>query len=113
VEVGSAHNELEGCGMCRSSSCRSCVEGSRNQAAYQAAMDLLVAPLESSAAIGGMEVRMMALAAMEKVGMDATDASTKAKVMGLLQAYAARGSFEPEARKRAQEAASRIQNSQK
>ena len=89
------------------------VEGSRNQAAYQAAIDALVAPLESSAAIGGMEVRMMAVAAMEKIGMDASDAGTKAKAMGLLQAYAARGGFEPEARRRAQEAAARIQASLK
>jgi hypothetical protein len=89
------------------------VEGSGNTAAYQAAIDLLAAPLESNAAIGGMEVRMMAVAAMEKVGLDAMDVSTKAKTMGLLQAYAARGNFEPEARKRAQEAAARIEASLK
>ena len=75
--------------------------------------DVLVAPLESNAAIGGMEVRMMVVAAMEKVGLDAMDTSTKAKAMGLLQAYAGRGNFEPEARRRAQEAAARIEASLK
>ena len=63
--------------------------------------------------IGGMEVRMMAIAAMEKVGLDAMDVSTKAKAMGMLQAYASRGNFEPEARRRAQEAAARIEASLK
>ena len=89
------------------------VEGSGNTAAYQAAIDVLVAPLESNAAIGGMEVRMMAIAAMEKVGLDATDVSTKAKAMGMLRAYGARGSFEPEARRRAEAAAARIEASLK
>jgi hypothetical protein len=37
--------------------------------------------------------------------------STKAKAMGLLQAYASRGSWEPEARARAQNAAASVQAS--
>lgn len=82
-------------------------------AAAQAALDLLVAPLDSSGAIGGMEVRMLAVVAMEKIGRGASDVGTKAKAMGLLQAYASRSGWEPEARKRAQDASSRIESSLK
>lgn len=89
------------------------VEDSENDRAYQAALDLLVAPLDSNAAIGGMEVRMMAVVAMEKVGLDASEIGTKAKAMGLLQSSVARSGWEPEAKRRAQEAASSIQNSMK
>jgi hypothetical protein len=89
------------------------VEGSSDPGAYDAAIAALVAPLDSSSAIGGMEVRMMAVAAMEKIGRDATQIGTKAKAMGLVQAYASRGNWEPEARRRAQEAASRIEASMK
>lgn len=85
------------------------VEGKGHVPSSQAAIDLLVAPLDSSAAIGGMEVRMMAVAALEKIGRDAADVGTKAKAMGLLQAYAAKGSWEAEAKKRAQEGAARIE----
>ena len=69
------------------------VHGKRDVDASAAALDLLVAPLDSSAAIGGMEVRMMAVAALEKIGRDATDVGTKARAMGLLQAYATRGNW--------------------
>ncbi|MBI3048613.1 MAG: hypothetical protein HYY76_09935 [Acidobacteria bacterium] len=89
------------------------VEGSRDDGAFQTALDLLVAPLDSSAAIGGMEVRMMAVRAVEKIGVEASEIGTKAKAMGLLQSYAARSGWEPEAKKRAQEASSNIQNSMK
>jgi hypothetical protein len=89
------------------------VEHSNNDRAYNAALDLLVAPLDSIAAIGGMEVRMMAVAAVERVGIDASETSTKTKAMGLLQSYANKSIWEPEAKKRAEEAASRIQNSKK
>ena len=85
------------------------VEGRGHTPSYQAAIDLLASPLESNAVIGGMEVRMMAVAALERIGRDASDVGTKAKAMGLLQAYSARSGWEPEARKRAQEAASRIE----
>ena len=85
------------------------VEGRGNPAASQAAVDLLEEPLKSAAGIGGMEVRMMAVAAMEKVGIDAGDVGVKAKAMGLLQAYAGRNGWEPEAKKRAQDAAARVQ----
>jgi len=87
------------------------VEGSHNDAAIDAAIELLVAPLDSEALIGGMEVRMMAVAAVEKVGLEASGTRTKAKAMGLLQSYAAKSSWESEARRRAQEAATNIQSS--
>ena len=86
------------------------VEGRGHTPSYQAAIDLLVAPLDSNAAIGGMEVRMMAVAALERIGREAPDIGTKAKAMGLLQAYASRSGWEPEARKRAQEGAARIED---
>jgi hypothetical protein len=87
------------------------VEDSQDGGAQQQALDLLTAALDSSAATGGMEVRMMAVAAMEKVGLAAADVGTKAKAMGLLQAYATRSGWEPEARSRAQNAAARVQAS--
>jgi hypothetical protein len=80
---------------------------------YNQALDLLVAPLDSAAAIGGMEVRLMAVVAVERIGATASDIATKSKAMGLLQSYASKGSWEPEAKRRAQEAAARIQNSMK
>ncbi len=89
------------------------VEGSRNDAAYRTAIDALVPPLESGALIGGMEVRMMAIAALEKIGVEASEVRTKAKAMGLLQSYASKTGWEPEARRRAEEAATKIQNSMK
>ena len=85
------------------------VEGRGDARASQAAIDLLEDPLKSEAAIGGMEVRMMAVAAMEKIGVDASDVGVKAKAMGLLQAYAGRSGWEPEAKRRAQDAAARVQ----
>lgn len=85
------------------------VEGKGHAASHQAAIDLLVSPLDSNAAIGGLEVRMMAVAALERIGRDASDIVTKAKAMGLLQAYAARSGWEPEAKKRAQDGAARIE----
>ncbi len=87
------------------------VESGRGDAACNAALDLLVAPLDSGALIGGFEVRMMAVSAAEKVGLMATEVRTKAKAMGLLQSYAAKGGWEPEAKKRAEEASAAIQNS--
>ena len=89
------------------------VEGSSDPAAHDAAITALVPVLDSNAVIGGMEVRMMAVAAMEQVGRTATQIGTKAKAMGLVQAYAARNNWELEARRRAQEAASRIEASMK
>jgi hypothetical protein len=87
------------------------VEGGRDDRACQAALDALTAPLESEAMIGGLEVRMMAVWAVERVGIAATEVGAKAKAMGLLQTYAAKGSWEPEARARAQQGAAAIENS--
>jgi hypothetical protein len=89
------------------------ISGRHNDRADQAAIDLLVDPLESNAVIGGLEVRMLAVVAMERAGLDAMDIGAKAKAMGLLQAYASRGGGEPEARRRAQDAAAAIQASMK
>ena len=89
------------------------VEGSHNDLACDAALDVLVAPLDSGALIGGMEVRMMAVIAVQKVGLEASGVRTKAKAMGLLQTYAAKGDWEAEAKKLAQEAALVVQKSMK
>ena len=89
------------------------VEDSGDDAAFNAALDLLLAPLGSGALIGGMEVRMMAVAAVEKIGLEASDTRTKAKAMGLLQSHATKSGCEPEAKKRAEAAASNIQASMK
>jgi hypothetical protein len=88
-------------------------QGGTSDRACQVALDLLAAPLESDAMIGGLEVRMMALWAIERVGLQATEVGTKARAMGLLQAYAAKAGWEPEARARALQGASAIQNSLK
>lgn len=87
------------------------VEQGSSERNYSAALDLLVAPLDSAAAIGGMEVRLMAVVAVERIGVAAPDIAVKSKAMGLMQSYANKGGWEPEAKKRAQEAATRIQNS--
>ena len=89
------------------------MEGRGHTPSHQVAIDLLVSPLDSNAAIGGMEIRMLAVVALERLDRDASDVGTKAKAMGLLQAYAARSGWEPEARKRAEEAAWRIEASTK
>jgi hypothetical protein len=89
------------------------VEGSGDAAAFQAAIDALTEVLNSNATIGGLEVRMMGIAAMEKIGLGASDIAGKAKAMGLLQAYASRNGWENEAKTRAQDAAARIQASVK
>lgn len=78
--------------------------------ACEAALDALVGPLNSGSMIGGMEVRMMAVAAGEKIGLHATGVGAKAKAMGLLQSYAAKDGWEPEARRRARDAAAAIQS---
>ena len=78
--------------------------------ACEAALDALGGPLDSASVVGGMEVRMMAVAATEKIGIHATGVGTKARAMGLLQAYAAKDSWEPEARRRARDAAMAIQS---
>ncbi len=89
------------------------VRGSHNEAAYLAALDTLTAPLDSSAVIGGMEVRMMAVVAVERIGVEASETAAKAKAMGLLQSYVNKGGWEPEAKRRAEEAIAAIQGAMK
>jgi hypothetical protein len=89
------------------------VSGSHNEAAYLAALDMLVAPLDSNALIGGMEVRMMAVVAVERIGVESSEPAAKAKAMGLLQSYAGKSTWEPEAKRRAEEAVAAIRNSMK
>jgi hypothetical protein len=55
------------------------VAGSPDAGIHLAAVDLLTAPLDSSAGIGNIEVRRMAVAAMEKIGLDAPDVGAKAR----------------------------------
>jgi hypothetical protein len=88
------------------------VKGSKNEAANQAALDVLASPLESMAMIGGLEVRMFAMAAVERIGVESTDTATKTKALVLLRSYANKGG-EAEAKSRANEAAARIEASMK
>lgn len=76
-------------------------------------MDLLVAPLDSNALIGGMEVRMMAVAAVERIGVECSETTAKAKAMGLLQSYVGKSTWESEAKRRAEQAVAAIQSSMK
>jgi len=89
------------------------VAGSQNVSAYNTALELLLGPLGSNAITGGMEVRMMAMVAVERIGVDAQDVGTKAKAMGLAQSYVTRSGWEAEARKRASDASSAIQRTLK
>jgi hypothetical protein len=86
---------------------------SKDDRAFSAAIDLMQGPLDSMAMIGGMEVRMMAVVEVERLGMYAPEIPTKAKAMGMLQACAHNNSWEPEAQRRAAEGAAQIQNSMK
>jgi hypothetical protein len=76
-------------------------------------LDLLVAPLDSNALIGGMEVRMMAVAAVERIGVECSETTAKAKAMGLLQSYVGKSTWESEAKRRAEQAVAAIQSSMK
>jgi len=87
------------------------VNETHNEAAFNAALDLLSAPLDSMAMIGGMEVRLMAVVAVERIGIQATSPAGKAKAMGMLRACVSKASWEPEAKRRAEEASANIQNS--
>jgi len=84
---------------------------SKDDHVFNAAIDVMQEPLHSMALIGGMEVRMMAVVEVERLGMSAPDIASKAKAMGLLQSCANNDLWEPEARSQAAEAAARIQNS--
>jgi len=86
---------------------------SNDEGPLNEALDLLGAPLESASLIGGMEVRMMAMNAVERIGMVASGTGTKAKAMGCLQSYSNKGTWEPESRRYAAAAAKNIENSLK
>ncbi len=86
---------------------------SKDDPAFAAAIDLLQGPLDSMAMIGGMEVRMMAVVEVERLGLYAPEIPTKAKAMGMLQACARNSTWEPEAQRRAAAGAAQIQNSMK
>jgi hypothetical protein len=86
---------------------------SRDDRVFNTTIDLLQAPLDSMAMIGGMEVRMMAVVEIERLGVYAPEIGTKAKAMGMLQAGANNNQWEPEARRRASEGAAAVQNSMK
>ena len=84
------------------------VEGSQDVSTYDAALDQLVQPLGSDAQIGGMEVRLMALAAVQRIGLDATAVAIKEKAVKVAQSYALGGTWEDEARDLASDAAASI-----
>lgn len=84
------------------------VEKSGDAAAYDAALDHLGEPLKSMAATGGMEVRLMALAAVECIGMDAAAIEVKSRALGIAQSFATDRGGEDESRARAKEAATAI-----
>ncbi len=87
------------------------VRSRSDDVALDAALDLLNAPLDSNAMIGGMEVRLMAVVAVERIGLQSTSVATKAKAMGILRACMAKGGWEPEAKRRAEEADNNIKKS--
>jgi hypothetical protein len=85
------------------------VEGSQDVSAYDAALEQLVQPLGSDAPIGGMEVRLMALAAVHRIGVDATAVAVKERAVKMAQSYALGGTWkEEEARDFASDAAAAI-----
>lgn len=86
---------------------------SNDDRVFTAAIDLMQAPFNSMALIGGMEVRMMAVVEVERLGVYAPEIGTKARAMGMLQAAANNSAWEPEARKRAAEGAAQVQDSMK
>lgn len=73
------------------------------------ALELLTAPLESAAMIGGMEVRLMAVVAVERIGVLAQGVAVKSRALGVLSAYGSKSGWEPEARERARFGAARVQ----
>ena len=84
------------------------VEGSQDVRTHDAALDQLVQPLGSDAQIGGMEVRLMALAAVHRIGLDATAVAIKERAVKVAQSHALGGTWEDEARDLASDAAAAI-----
>lgn len=83
---------------------------SNDDSVINAALESMQPPLQSAALIGGMEVRLMAVVEVEKLGIAAHDAALKAKASQILQAYASNSQWEPEAQSRAANGATRIQS---
>jgi len=83
---------------------------SNDDRALSAAIELMQAPLASTALIGGMEVRMMAVVEVEKLALKTHQAATKTKAIEMLQAGATNNLWEPEAQRRATDAAARIRS---
>ncbi len=83
---------------------------SHDDRAFSTALELMQAPLNSMAMIGGMEVRMMAVAEVEKLGIAAPEPATKGKALQILQACAGNNLWEPEARRRATTAAAWVRS---
>lgn len=60
------------------------VAGSNVDRVYSLALDVLAKPLGSRAMIGGMEVRFMAIEAIERVGVEARALEVKEKAIKML-----------------------------
>jgi len=83
---------------------------SNDDRALSAAIELMQAPLASTAMIGGMEVRMMTVVEVERFGLKTHQTATKTKAVEMLQACATNSMWEPEAQRRAADAVARIQS---
>jgi hypothetical protein len=83
---------------------------SNDDSVINAALDLMQPPLQSATLIGGMEVRLMAVVEVERLGVAAHDVALKTKASQMLQAYASNNQWEPEAQSRAANGAARIQS---
>ncbi len=86
---------------------------SNDDTVINAALELMQPPLQSSALIGGMEVRLMAVVEVERLGLAAHETALKTKASQILQAYASNSQWEPEAQTRAANGAARIQSTLK
>jgi hypothetical protein len=74
------------------------IVGAGNERASIRAIDLLALPLHSEALIGGMEVKMMAIRAIDRIATDASQEFTKLKAIDMLEAFSNKSTTEPEAR---------------
>ncbi len=61
------------------------VEGTGIEAGYSRALDLLKYPINSRSLIGGLEIRFLAIEAVERIGVEAETRGTKRKAMELLR----------------------------
>lgn len=84
-----------------------------NAAASDKAISLLQAPLESESPIGGMELRMYTIHAIEKIAIDSVDISVKTRAIVLLGTESNKNSFESKTKERVLAAVANIQKSAK